>query len=85
MPEFVNPKFADETKTKFKALTRLECIMQDFPKLFGKDAKVGFTRFDRWFCFTAVKNNIKDAAAKAKGKLPPECSSSAESDFYFCQ
>ena len=31
--EFVNPKYADETKTKFKFPTRLECMMQDYPKL----------------------------------------------------
>lgn len=31
--EFVNPKYADDTKTKFKAPTRLECMMQDYPKL----------------------------------------------------
>lgn len=33
IPEFVNPKYADEARTKFKAPTRLECMMQDYPKL----------------------------------------------------
>jgi len=28
VPEFVNPKYADATKTKFKKPTRLECMMQ---------------------------------------------------------
>ena len=28
MPEFVNPKYKDETKTVFKKPTRLECMMQ---------------------------------------------------------
>lgn len=28
MPEFVNPKYKDSTKTAFKAPTRLECMMQ---------------------------------------------------------
>ena len=32
VPEFVNPKYTDETKTKFKSPTRLECMMQDFPR-----------------------------------------------------
>ena len=32
MPEFVNPKYTDGTKTAFKAPTRLECMMQDYPK-----------------------------------------------------
>lgn len=31
--EFINPKYADETKTKFKSSARLECLMQDYPKL----------------------------------------------------
>lgn len=41
--EFVNPKYADETRTKFKSPTRLECMMQDLPKMFGPEALVGFT------------------------------------------
>lgn len=32
VPEFVNPKYSDEAKTKFKSPTRLECMMQDFPR-----------------------------------------------------
>lgn len=30
MNEFVNPKYSDETRTKFKKPTRLECMMQDY-------------------------------------------------------
>lgn len=41
--EFVNPKYVDESKTAFKSPTRLECMMQDFPLLLPKAAKVGFT------------------------------------------
>ena len=34
VPEFVNPKYVDaKTKTEFKSPTRLECMMQDYPKL----------------------------------------------------
>jgi UDP-sugar pyrophosphorylase len=33
VPEFVNPKYADASKTVFKSPTRLECMMQDFPRL----------------------------------------------------
>jgi UDP-sugar pyrophosphorylase len=33
MPEFVNPKYADAAKTTFKKPTRLECMMQDYPKV----------------------------------------------------
>ncbi len=40
--EFVNPKYKDATKTAFKSSTRLECMMQDYPKALPADAKVGF-------------------------------------------
>jgi UDP-sugar pyrophosphorylase len=33
MPEFVNPKYKDNSKTTLKKATRLECLMQDFPKV----------------------------------------------------
>lgn len=33
IPEFVNPKYANQEKTIFKSPTRLECMMQDYPKL----------------------------------------------------
>lgn len=33
MGEFVNPKYADAAKTVFKKPTRLECMMQDYPKV----------------------------------------------------
>jgi len=33
IPEFVNPKYADAERSIFKSPTRLECMMQDYPKL----------------------------------------------------
>ena len=45
MGEFVNPKYADATKTTFKKPARLECMMQDARAL-GKEEKVGFTPVD---------------------------------------
>jgi hypothetical protein len=48
MPEFVNPKYADAARLTFKKPTRLECMMQDLPKLLPPTAAVGFTAFDRW-------------------------------------
>lgn len=66
IPEFVNPKYADESKTVFKSATRLECMMQDYPKLVDSTAKIGFTQFDRHMSFSAVKNNVVDGAAKYK-------------------
>ena len=80
--EFVNPKYADASKTAFKSPTRLETMMQDLPKLFGPDEKTGVTIFDRRWCFSANKNNIKDAAAKHAAGSPPESGATAESDFY---
>lgn len=57
--EFVNPKYKDDTRTDFKKPTRLECMMQDIPKLFQKEMKdsvnIGFTMFDRWFTFSPAK------------------------------
>lgn len=38
--EFVNPKYKDESKATFKSPTRLECLMQDLPRLFKPDFKV---------------------------------------------
>ena len=83
VPEFVNPKYADATKTVFKTPTRLECMMQEFPKLFEQGAKVGFTRCERWLCFSAVKNNLADAAKKSEANLPAECSSTCEADIFY--
>uniref|UniRef100_A0A0G4HQX2 Uncharacterized protein n=1 Tax=Chromera velia CCMP2878 TaxID=1169474 RepID=A0A0G4HQX2_9ALVE len=82
MPEFVNPKYKDATKTAFKSPTRLECMMQDFPRLLKSSDKVGFTQLARWLCFSTVKNNVKDAAAKAKQGIAPEAAFSGESDCY---
>ena len=56
--EFVNPKYTDETKTLFKSPTRLECMMQDYPKLLNTSKYVGFTQVDPLFCFSPVKNSI---------------------------
>lgn len=41
--EFINPKYADATKTKFKSSSRLECMYQDYPKLLENGDRVGMT------------------------------------------
>jgi UDP-sugar pyrophosphorylase len=82
MPEFVNPKYADEGKNLFKSATRLECMMQDYPRLLEKDEKVGFTMYDKWFCFSTCKNNLKDGIDKLKKNLNPETAFSVEQDIY---
>lgn len=80
--EFVNPKYADAEKTKFKSPTRLECMMQDYPKLLSSGVPVGCTEFERWTCFSAVKNNITDAVGKQKSTGFAECGASGEADVY---
>ncbi len=82
IPEFVNPKYADETKNKFKSPTRLECLMQDFPKLLVNNEKVGFSSYEKWFCFTTCKNNLKDGCDKLKKGISAETAFSEEQDIY---
>lgn len=65
--EFVNPKYKDATKTSFKSSTRLECMMQDYPKTLPPTARVGFTVIDPWLAYAPVKNNPEDAAKVPKG------------------
>ena len=81
--EFVNPKYADAERTTFKKPTRLECMMQDYPKSLPppKDGKhqVGFTCAAPWLCFSPVKNNVVEAAKAAT----PACAASGEADIYF--
>lgn len=36
-------RYKDATKTAFKSSTRLECMMQDYPKTLPPSAEVGFT------------------------------------------
>lgn len=43
--EFVNPKYRDATRTAFKKPTRLECMMQDYPKSLPRTEAVGFTTY----------------------------------------
>ena len=83
--EFVNPKYKDETKTTFKKPTRLECMMQDYPKLLRREvptATVGFTTFERWLAFSPAKNNLDAARTLADNDEPPSSASSTEFDFY---
>jgi UDP-sugar pyrophosphorylase len=82
IPEFVNPKYTDETRTKFKSPTRLECLMQDLPKLLKSGENVGFTSYERWFCFSACKNNLNDACNKLKKNQSTESAFSVEQDIF---
>ena len=68
--EFVNPKYKDATKTAFKSPTRLECMMQDYPKSLSAKSRVGFTVFANWIGYSPVKNSPADGLAKFKSGGP---------------
>ena len=80
--EFVNPKYKKDNPSEFLKPTRLECMMQDFPKLMqkelGNSVNVGFTMFERWFTFSPAKNSLESGQTAN----PPDTVSSAESDKY---
>jgi UDP-sugar pyrophosphorylase len=82
IPEFVNPKYANEERTEFKSATRLECMMQDYPKLLSSAGEVGFTTYEPWYCFSPAKNNVKDAAACVAKGIPSYGAAEAEYNFY---
>ncbi|KAG5181643.1 nucleotide-diphospho-sugar transferase [Tribonema minus] len=85
--EFVNPKYKDASRTAFKKPTRLECMMQDFPKLMAQeldqsDFTIGFTSLEKWLSFSPAKNSLEAGAAGAPSGVPPNTASSAEAEFY---
>eukprot|EP00923_Selenidium_pygospionis_P038890 GHVN01067711.1.p1 GENE.GHVN01067711.1~~GHVN01067711.1.p1 ORF type:complete len:270 (+),score=34.95 GHVN01067711.1:558-1367(+) len=82
VPEFINPKYKDASRTTFKSAARLECMMQELPNFCKTSDKVGFTSFDRWLVFSPVKNDLATAATKIVGGLHPECALSGEADFF---
>ncbi|XP_077236450.1 UDP-sugar pyrophosphorylase-like isoform X1 [Tasmannia lanceolata] len=79
--EFVNPKYKDSSRTSFKSSTRLECMMQDYPKTLPPSARVGFTVMDIWLAYAPVKNNPEDAAKVPKGN-PYHSATSGEMAIY---
>ena len=81
--EFVNPKYKDATRTEFLAPVRLECMMQDYPKLLiHHSSPVGFVSLPRWLCFSAVKNSDQNAIKQAAASGYPESFFSGEEDIY---
>jgi UDP-sugar pyrophosphorylase len=85
--EFVDPKYTDATRSEFKSPARLECMMQDYPKILldASPSRVGFICFPSWICFSTCKNNYIDAVAYNNKGIPPACASRSESDHYYCQ
>ncbi len=81
VPEFVNPKYADAGKTRFKKPTRLECMMQCHPKVLGPGAVVGATMFDDW-TYSPVKNSHAEALPKAAAGNPGRSAVEGEFEYY---
>lgn len=75
--EFVNPKYKDASKTAFKSSTRLECMMQDYPKALPGDARVGFTVVNQVGILVLAVINRDGVDSKqhhyAALLLPPSC------------
>ncbi|KAL1508677.1 hypothetical protein AB1Y20_004772 [Prymnesium parvum] len=82
MPEFVNPKYTDSSKTAFKSPTRLECMMQDYPKSLSSGARVGFSVVTGTIAFSPVKTNLADAKLKLGSGMPTYSAPSGEADIY---
>ena len=80
MGEFVNPKYADAEKTKFKKPTRLECMMQDYPKVLKPGVKVGFTTSEAWMCYSPCKNHATEAEKLVSSGVPAGSAAQAEAD-----
>ena len=77
MPEFVNPKYTDGSKSAFKAPTRLECMMQDYPKSLPPGATVGFSVIRGALVFSPVKTNLADARIKSSKGVHAQFSASS--------
>jgi len=83
VPEFCNPKYANEEKTKFKTPTRIESLISELPRIMDETVhNVGFTQLDRMMCFTAAKNNLESGKQKYLDNMPPETAGTCEHDFY---
>ena len=82
IPEFVNPKYANTEKTIFKSPTRLECMMQDYPKLLSSAGEVGYTMYETWYCFSPAKANLTASATNFAKGMPTYGAAEAEYNFY---
>lgn len=57
-------------------------MMQDYPKLLTNRGAVGFTTYETWFCFSPVKNNVKDGAVLSAKGMPSFSAAQGEHEFY---
>ncbi|KAF4145384.1 UTP--glucose-1-phosphate uridylyltransferase domain-containing protein [Phytophthora infestans] len=90
VPEVFNPKCRSGTKCAFKSPARLECMMQDYPKLLvqyqiehsDSDQGVGLVQFPSSVVYSPCKNDAASASEKVKNDVPPQCASSAEHEIF---
>ncbi|KUF87155.1 hypothetical protein AM588_10001419 [Phytophthora nicotianae] len=90
VPEVFNPKFRANTKCAFKSPARLECMMQDYPKLLVQyqiqhhdcNQGVGLVQFPSSVVYSPCKNDAASASEKVKNDIPPQCASSAEHEVF---
>lgn len=92
VPEVFNPKFAaGANKRAFKSPARLECMMQDYPKLLlqfasasteSVNSATGLVLFPSTLVYSPCKNDAASASTKVKDDVPPQCASSAEHDLF---
>ncbi|KAL1521263.1 hypothetical protein AB1Y20_020932 [Prymnesium parvum] len=80
--EFINPKYADASRSTFKSPTRLECMMQDYVKTVPHGQKVGWTRYPQEFGYFPCKNDIVTGASLSAKDVPPQTASTAEMAVY---
>lgn len=65
MGEFVNPKYADAAKTVFKKPTRLECMMQDYPKV--GQPPLACTHVEEYSMYTRPTTAVEPASPRWLG------------------
>jgi UDP-sugar pyrophosphorylase len=83
IPEFVNPKYTDDTRSVFNKPTRLECMMQEYPKLLDSSENVGITCLPKWLAFMPVKANIADSIQQISKIGVAFSASAGEAAMYF--
>lgn len=79
VPEFINPKYTDSTKTSFKSPARIESLMQDIAFCFDFPKQlIGCCTFGR-DTFEPVKNALADGVAGAVDKgIAAACAATGE-------
>lgn len=86
VPEFVNPKYKDASRTEYLQPVRLESMMQDYPKLLLQypELKVNHTHliitYPRFLAWSPVKNAPARAKIQAAKTGNPESAASGEAD-----